>query len=187
MVRTVKSLLKKATDPYLALLAYRATPVANGFSPSELLMGRQIRSVVPKLPHVLHPRVLPWKEIQTKEAIGIEDQKRRFDKRHTTKVLKLSSEGTTVWVRDRREPGKVLQDESTPRSYRVQNSVNNCSKKQATSSEHSTITTGDSRELRHSNLTSNQHIIKRIHLHLLLKKAESDRIYQHSGQGVEDE
>ena len=38
MVRTVKSLLKKATDPYLALLAYRATPLANGFSPSELLM-----------------------------------------------------------------------------------------------------------------------------------------------------
>ena len=145
MVRTVKSLLKKATDPYLALLAYRATPLANGFSPSELLMGRQIRSVVPKLPHVLHPRVLPWKEIQTKEAIGKEDQKRRFDKRHATKVLKPLSEGTTVWVRDRREPGKVLQDESTPRSYRVQTQSTtvrrNCSKKQATSSEHSTITT----------------------------------------------
>ena len=40
MVRTVKSLLKKATDPYLALLAYRAIPVANGFSPSELLYGK---------------------------------------------------------------------------------------------------------------------------------------------------
>ena len=78
MVRTVKSLLKKATDPYLALLAYRATPLANGFSPSELLMGRQIRSVVPKLPHVLHPRVLLWKEIQTKEAIGKEDQKKKI-------------------------------------------------------------------------------------------------------------
>ena len=38
-VRTVKELLKKNDDPYLAMLVYRATPLKNGYSPAELLMG----------------------------------------------------------------------------------------------------------------------------------------------------
>ena len=42
-VRTVKALLRKNEDPYPALLAYRSTPLQNGFSPSELLMGRRLK------------------------------------------------------------------------------------------------------------------------------------------------
>ena len=41
-VRTVKGLLKKNDDPYLALLTYRSTPLQTGLSPSELLMGRRL-------------------------------------------------------------------------------------------------------------------------------------------------
>ena len=40
-VKTVKAMLKKSEDPYLAMLAYRSTPLQNGFSPSELLMNRR--------------------------------------------------------------------------------------------------------------------------------------------------
>jgi len=39
-VRMVKTLLEKNDDPYTALLAYRSTPLENGYSPAELLMGR---------------------------------------------------------------------------------------------------------------------------------------------------
>ncbi|KAK3098958.1 hypothetical protein FSP39_024697 [Pinctada imbricata] len=43
-VQTVKNVIKKSDDPYLALMAYRATPIQNGFSPSELLMGKIIKA-----------------------------------------------------------------------------------------------------------------------------------------------
>ena len=40
-VAIVKDLLKKADEPYLALLAFRSCPLSNGFSPAELYMGRK--------------------------------------------------------------------------------------------------------------------------------------------------
>ena len=46
-VQTVKALLNKNDDPHLALLAYRSTPLANGYSPAENLMGRKLRTTVP--------------------------------------------------------------------------------------------------------------------------------------------
>ena len=57
-VLMVKALLRKNEDPYQALLAYRSTPLQNGFSPSELLMGRRLRTKVPAaMPSVLKPNV----------------------------------------------------------------------------------------------------------------------------------
>lgn len=46
-VRTIKALLKKSRYLYLALMAYRSAPLVNGYSPTELLMGRRIRTTVP--------------------------------------------------------------------------------------------------------------------------------------------
>ena len=43
-MRTAKGLLNKPTDPHLALLEYRNTPIANGFSPPQLLMNCQLRT-----------------------------------------------------------------------------------------------------------------------------------------------
>ena len=57
-VRTVKGLLKKNKDPYLALLTYRSTPLQTGLSPSELLMGRRLQTQLPVLAKTLTLRDL---------------------------------------------------------------------------------------------------------------------------------
>ena len=41
-VCTVKDLLNKSEDPYLAIIAYRSTPLENGYSRAEFLMGRKL-------------------------------------------------------------------------------------------------------------------------------------------------
>jgi transposase InsO family protein len=43
-VGTVKSLWRKTPDHASAMLAYRTTPIASGYSPGELMFGRSIRS-----------------------------------------------------------------------------------------------------------------------------------------------
>ena len=50
MVQSIKSILKKSEDPHLAILSYRATPMQwCGLSPSELSMGRKIRTTIPQI------------------------------------------------------------------------------------------------------------------------------------------
>ena len=46
-IGTIKNMLKKCDDPYLALLSYCSTPLPIGYSPSQLLMSRILHSSVP--------------------------------------------------------------------------------------------------------------------------------------------
>ena len=46
VVKIIKELLKKSKDPYLAVLAYCTTLLAVGYSPSQLLVSRTLRSTV---------------------------------------------------------------------------------------------------------------------------------------------
>ena len=68
-VRTVKSMLAKGDDPYLSLLAYRSTPLQNGLSPCQLLMGRSIRTTLPVVPKDLQPANYNDENLREKEAI----------------------------------------------------------------------------------------------------------------------
>uniref|UniRef100_A0A3B3T321 Uncharacterized protein n=1 Tax=Paramormyrops kingsleyae TaxID=1676925 RepID=A0A3B3T321_9TELE len=67
-VQTIKNLLKKARDPYRALLADGATPMSNGYSPAQLLMGRRLRTSVPTLSENLRPSLPDRVRIRHKEG-----------------------------------------------------------------------------------------------------------------------
>ena len=81
-VQTVKNLLRKNEDPYLALLAYRNAPLANGYSPAQLLMGRQLRSNVPAHADTLQPSIPDASHLRAKDSTQRGHQKTAFDTRH---------------------------------------------------------------------------------------------------------
>ncbi|XP_032226847.1 uncharacterized protein K02A2.6-like [Nematostella vectensis] len=56
-VETIKNFLKKCDDEYLALLSCRNTPLHNGYSPSQLSMGRKLKTRVPCHPDELKPQL----------------------------------------------------------------------------------------------------------------------------------
>jgi len=79
-VRTVKVLLSNSGDLYLALLTYRATPIANtGYSPAELLMNRKLRTTLPMSPKDLKPRFPDYRKLQLFEEQQRHKQKQNFD------------------------------------------------------------------------------------------------------------
>lgn len=90
IVKTVKQLLSGSPDTYLAPLAYRATPLPwRKLSPTELLMGRRVRTTVPQTIAQLTP---PWQYIQRfREADNSFKQRQEadFNKRHRVKELPI--------------------------------------------------------------------------------------------------
>ena len=78
-VQMVKNLMKKCDDPYLALLAYHSTPLEVGYSPSELLMCRKLRTTVPAIPNLRQLEVPDSELVVTKNDRAKERQKDNFD------------------------------------------------------------------------------------------------------------
>ena len=97
-VKTVKSLLTKNDDPYVALLAYRSTPPENGYSPAELLMGHRLCTMVPVHSSQLIPRLPRASQLHEKEKIR--ETAGNFDKRHRASDLTPLQPGNCVWIPD---------------------------------------------------------------------------------------
>ena len=98
----MKGLLKKGDEPYLVLLAYRSTPLSNGYSPAELLMHRRLRLNVlssreARKPHVPDRKLLVEREEELKWK-----QKDTFDWRHRAWDLSPALPGDLVWIPDKR-------------------------------------------------------------------------------------
>ena len=128
-VGTIKNLLKKKDDPYLALLAYRATPLETGYSPAELLMSRMLRTTVPSTRKQRAPRVPDRASIRAKDQQLKTRQKRNFDSHHGVRELSPLSPGDTVWMPDRNSEAQV-SSEADHRSYEVASEDGTLSQKQ---------------------------------------------------------
>ncbi|XP_075540121.1 uncharacterized protein LOC142575039 [Dermacentor variabilis] len=130
MVRTVKDLLFKGPDPYLALLSYRDTPGPNGISPAgmgrmgrklQALMGRKLQTRLPKLPEQLMPSLPCHTSFREKDSWNKAWQAMTYNRRRASSQLAPLSPRDYVWVTDARCNGEVLSQAQRPRSYLVQN------------------------------------------------------------------
>ena len=98
-VQTVKHLLTKSEDPYLALLIYRATPLPwCNLSPSQLLMGRHLRTNLPQVQEHLQPKWIYLEEFKQQHANYKQKQKSAYDTRHRVRPLAPIPEDNEVWV-----------------------------------------------------------------------------------------
>ena len=113
-MRTVKNLLEKGDDPYIALMAYRSTPLENGYSPSELLMGRKLRTTIPMITEQLLPSIPPKFLVKGKEVMIREQQQKNFNKHHRASPLKLLKSGDLVYIPDKERQGTIIDLQLDP-------------------------------------------------------------------------
>ncbi|UYV62216.1 hypothetical protein LAZ67_1008247, partial [Cordylochernes scorpioides] len=80
-VKIAKLILKKNQDPSLGLLECRSTPLENGCSPAELLMGHKLRTTLPIAPENLSPGLVDSRTLKRREERRRRDMKSRYDRR----------------------------------------------------------------------------------------------------------
>ena len=98
-VQTVKNLMKKNLGLPAALCAYRDTPLANGYSPAQLLFGRGMNSM-----GFINDKRIDLKRLNTFEGEYRKKQEGYFNKRYGTRVRQPLTVGQSVVVSD---PGKL--------------------------------------------------------------------------------
>ncbi|CAG7732092.1 unnamed protein product [Allacma fusca] len=115
MVKVVKFLIKKNRDLDEALLEYRTTPLENGYSPAQLLIGHRLKGTIPTTVEKLLPEVIDRKKsLHSKKTVG----------RDKSSILTIVTTwwSRTIskrerWVKDRRSWGVVDKKAETPQSY----------------------------------------------------------------------
>ena len=124
-VKTAKSILRQE-DPILALMVYRSTPIAaTGFSPAQLLMGRQIRTTLPALARKLQPDWPNSGVVRMNDRQAKDVYKRDYDRQHGVKPLPELSSGQHVLIKTDQNKhwdssATVVRSSETPRSVVVQ-------------------------------------------------------------------
>ena len=119
-MKTIKGLLQKAADPYLALLAYRSSPLQHGWSPAELAMGRKLRSRIPVRPEVLCPEWGYLKQFREADA-HIKKDRKKTDRRHRARILPPLQPETYAWLKyDSLTDTRVSAPAAAPHSYIVE-------------------------------------------------------------------
>lgn len=117
-VQTVKSMLKKSTDPYKALLDYRNTPLDGiNLSPAQLHIGRRLKSNLPVRAELLKQKGYDSKS--TKNLLRKRQRKTEFYyNKHSGRPHTDLHENQTVMISNNKQmvPGKVVEKHSAPRT-----------------------------------------------------------------------
>jgi transposase InsO family protein len=122
-IQTVKKLWRKAEDKYLVLLDYRTTPLPGvNLSPSQLLMGRRPRNILPTANELLKPQSHDTVRVKNLFDEQKQDQKFYHDRRRGVRELSPLQDGAAVRISGGDvpwKPGIVVGKYEKPRSYVV--------------------------------------------------------------------
>ena len=92
--------LYRQPDPYIALMSYRTTPLdTTGCSPSQLLMGRAMRTKLPTLPQNLTPSWPDMEAVRDKDAQSKRKSAESFNCRNGARKLPPLMEGQNVRIK----------------------------------------------------------------------------------------
>ena len=99
-------------------LSYRTTPLQNGYSPSQLLMGRVLRTTVPTTIAQRKPHIPDLTLVRTKDKKMKQRQKKDFNSHHGARELPPLQPGDHVWIPGRESEAEV-EEEVAPQLYQV--------------------------------------------------------------------
>lgn len=96
----IKNPFKKSSNPCLTLMVYHSAPLANGHSPTELLMGRKFHTTVPVLPTQLNPSCPDMDDLKRKEQSYRQMHQGNYNRRHAPCDMPDLQPSGHVWVKD---------------------------------------------------------------------------------------
>ena len=123
-MQTAKAIMDKAhaqkSDPYLGLLEYRNTPVDGFKSPAQLLMSRNLRSILPTTEKQLQPELACHNAVQGRRELCQKQQKQYYDR--NTRPRPALPAGATVRFQHPTgtwQPATVIGSAGTQHSYNI--------------------------------------------------------------------
>ncbi|XP_044182055.1 uncharacterized protein LOC122962870 [Acropora millepora] len=115
-VQTIKNALKKEKDPGKALMSYRATPLENGCSLSEMHFGRTIGTTIPVFPDKLKPSWPGLQELREHEQESKIVQTKRYNVTDDTQIFSSSYDANELVV-------KLNSDLARVRNWLIENKL----------------------------------------------------------------
>ena len=123
-VQTVKRLLTKAQEdnrpPLLGILEYRNTPVDGLKSPAQLMMTRQLRSIMPVTQEQLLPRQTNPELVVARREHQQTLQKKYYDRTARPLTTLKTDDQVLLQSNNKWQPGRIVRVDEQPRSYIVQ-------------------------------------------------------------------
>ena len=115
MIQTVKQVITKSADPYMAMLCLRATPISSNLpSPCEMLNGRPYQTNLPSAK--FHVEGETTEKLHERQCL----QKKYYDQGARELPPLVKDEPVRILSEGKWEPARVISHADAPRSYNVQ-------------------------------------------------------------------